>query len=64
MLQRLVARVYNTVLKMQVAGRTIHAHLTLVESGVSKLQACLMLKTITSEVWISGISSLFFKRLQ
>jgi len=49
---------------MQVAGRTIHAHLTLVESGVSKLQACLMLKTMTNEVWISGISSLFFKRLQ
>jgi hypothetical protein len=39
MLQRLVARVYNTVLKMQVAGRTIHAHLTLVESDVSKLKA-------------------------
>jgi hypothetical protein len=37
MLQRLVARVYNTVLKMQVAGRPIHAHLTLVKSDASKL---------------------------
>jgi hypothetical protein len=37
MLQRLVARVYNMVQKMQVAGRTIHAHLTLVESDDSKL---------------------------